>query len=144
MSELEAPPNILGKRTCRKCGQAGTLMVMPLIDDCARHWRLYNNKGIDYAFCIRCAHCGEVAFVTKQTHEDALRRQKYKRCLAMAEMCGAERDKWMMKKANAIGLGKDGVEYYLKARRKCFHYMKWQPRWLKIAAKFKEAKNDQN
>jgi hypothetical protein len=73
-----------------------------------------------------------------------IRHQKYKRCVAKAEMCGVEYDRWLMKKANAIGLGKDGVEYYLKARRKCFHYLRWQPRWIKIAAKFKEAKNDQN
>lgn len=71
---------------------------------------------------------------------DNANHQKYKRCVAMAEMCGVEYDRWLMKKANAIGLGKDGVEYYLKARRKCFHYMRWQPRWLKLAEQFKEAK----
>lgn len=72
--------------------------------------------------------------------EESIRRQKYKRCVAKAEMCGAECDKWMMKKANAIGLGKDGVEYFLKARRKVSHYMGWQQRWLAIGERFKEAK----
>ena len=80
----------------------------------------------------------------RDSMERIIRFQKYKRCVAKAEMCGVEYDRWLMKKANAIGLGKDGVEYYLRARRKCFHYMRWQLRWLKIAGKFKEAKNDQN
>ena len=69
-----------------------------------------------------------------------LRHQKYKRCLAMVEGCGNACDKWMMRKAKAIGLGKDGVEEYHRARRKLFHYMRWQNRWMKLAEKFKEAK----
>lgn len=69
-------------------------------------------------------------------HLDIERHSKYKRCLAKAEMCGVAFDKWMMKKAKAIGLGKDGVEYFLEARRKVFHYGKWNKRWLKIAEQF--------
>jgi len=64
--------------------------------------------------------------------------QKYKRCLAMAMWCCDAFDKWMMRKAKAFGLGKDGVKEYHKARRKLFHYMRWQTRWLKIAEKFKD------
>jgi hypothetical protein len=74
-----------------------------------------------------------------QLNEELL-HQKYKRCLAMAEMCGVEYDRWLMKKANAIRLGKDGVEYFLRAKKKVFHYMRWQPCWLRLAEKFKEAK----
>jgi hypothetical protein len=65
------------------------------------------------------------------------RYQKYKRCLAMAMWCCDACDKWMMRKAKAIGLGKDGVKEYHQARRKLFHYMRWQTRWLKLAEKFK-------
>lgn len=72
--------------------------------------------------------------------EREIRHQKYKRCLGKAEMCGVACDKWMMKKAKAIGLGKDGVKEYHQARRKLFHYMRWQTRWIKIAEKFKEEK----
>ena len=64
--------------------------------------------------------------------------QKYKRCLAMAKWCCDACDKWMMRKAKAIGLGKDGVIEYHKARSKLFHYMRWQTSWLKIAEQFKE------
>lgn len=74
-------------RACRKCGNVGTLMYMPIVKDRRTHWNLYNNKGIDYVFGIRCAHCGEVAFVTRQTHEYELRQQKIKRCLDKAKWC---------------------------------------------------------
>lgn len=72
--------------------------------------------------------------------KNELNWNKYKRCLTMARWCGDACDKWMMRKAKAMGLGKDGVEEYHRARRKLFHYMKWQTRWLKLAEKFKEAK----
>lgn len=74
-------------RTCRKCGRVETLMYMPIVKDEGTLWNLYNNKGIDYVFGIQCAHCGEVAFVTKQTHEYELRKQKLKRCLDKAKWC---------------------------------------------------------
>ena len=110
-------------RTCRKCGSAGTLMYMPIVKDGRTYWDLYNNRGIDYVFGIQCAHCGETAFVTKQTHEYDLHHQKYKRCLAMAMWCSAE-----------LGMLVSTWEFKIK------HYKKWQKRWLKIAEKFKEAK----
>ena len=69
-----------------------------------------------------------------------IQHHKYKRCVAMARWCGNAYDKWMMKKANAIRLGKDGVEYYHQARWEVSHYMRWHVRWLKIAEQFKEAK----
>ena len=72
------------------------------------------------------------------SEEKELRRHKYKRCMAMARWCCDACDKWMMRKAKAIGLGKDGVIEYHKARSKLFHYMRWQTRWLKIAEQFKE------
>lgn len=67
-----------------------------------------------------------------------LRHQKYKRCAAMARWCCDACDKWMMRKAKAIVLGKDGVKEYYQAKRKLFLFMRWQTRWLKIAEKIKE------
>ena len=83
---------------------------------------------------------GETEFYLKSEADEVIRRQKYKRCFAMAEMCGAACDKWTMKKNRAIILGEDSVEYYSEARRKAFLYMRWQKRWLKIAEQFKEVK----
>lgn len=74
-------------RTCRKCGNVGTLMYLPIAKDGRTYWNLYNNKGIDYVLGIQCAHCGEVAFVTKQVHEYELRKQKFTRCLDKAKWC---------------------------------------------------------
>ena len=71
---------------------------------------------------------------------DNANHQKYRRCLAMAEMCGQAYDQWVMKKDQAIGLGKDGIEYFLEARHNVSLYKRWNERWLKIAEKFKEAK----
>ena len=109
-------------RTCRKCGSAGTLMYMPIVKDRRTYWDLYNNKGMDYVVGIQCAHCGEVAFVTKQTHEYELRKQKYKRCLAMANVCAEK-------------LYRQNLTTYVYE-----FYCKWLRRWLKIAKQFKEAK----
>lgn len=72
--------------------------------------------------------------------EESIRRQKYKRCVAMAEMCGVACDKWTMKKNRSLILGEDGAEYYSEASKKVRHYMRWQRRWLKIAKQFKENK----
>lgn len=91
--------------------------------------------GADYVYryiqCLQIRH--------REQKERTL-HQKYKRCLAMAWWCGDACDKWMMRKAKAIVLGKDGVEEYYRARRKLLHYMRWQNRWMKFAEKFKEAK----
>lgn len=108
----------LSNRVCRKCGKEGTLMYTPTAEDNNTFWDLYNNKGIDYVFSIRCAHCGEVAFVTKQTHEYELRKQKYKRCLANAE--AAMHKRWR---------NDEGFDYARSTR-----HMKT---WLELAEKFK-------
>ena len=59
----------------------------------------------------------------RDSMEQTLRRQKKKRCLAMAMWCSAE-----------LGMLVSTWEFKIK------HYKKWQKRWLKIAEKFKEAK----
>ena len=117
-------------RTCRKCCSAGTLMYMPIVKDRRTYWDLYNNKGIDYVVGIQCANCGEVAFVTKQMHEYELRKQKYKRCLAMAEMCNARYDE---ENAKVNGSGASW-EYKSKEMK---YWERWHNRWLAIAEKFK-------
>ena len=89
----------------------------------------------------RIADCDKDFDMANSQNERLLkivRHQKYKRCLAMAMWCCDACDKWMMRKAKAIGLGKDGVKEYHQARRKLFHSMRWQTRWLKIAEKFKD------
>lgn len=106
-------------RTCRKCGRAGSLMYMPIVKDGRTYWDLYNNKGIDYVFGIQCAHCGEVAFVTKQTHEYELRKQKYKRCLDKANY-------WL-----AVSYQCADDKHRQNAER---HHRKW----LELAEKFKD------
>ena len=118
-------------RTCRKCGSAGTLMYMPIVKDGRTYWDLYNNKGMDYVVGIQCAHCGEVAFVTKQTHEYELRKQKYKRCLAMAEWCNAN----CMHTVLLIG---HKIMPHWEWRIKTNYWYKWRKIWFELYKKFKE------
>ena len=75
----------------------------------------------------------ELAFVTKQTHEYELRKQKYKRCLAMAEMCEARYDE---EDAKVNGYGASW-EYISKEMK---YWERWHKCWLKIAKKFKEGR----
>lgn len=119
-------------RTCRKCGSAGTLMYMPIVKDGRTYWDLYNNKGMDYVVGIQCAHCGEVAFVTKQTHEYELRKQKYKRCLDKAKWCASEEGR-LEAIAPLFGTDKECWEYNSD------YWAKWRERWLRLAEEFKEA-----
>ena len=82
----------------------------------------------------------QTANLIKDEQLAATRHSKRKRCLAMANWCCDACDKWMMRKAKAIVLGKDGVKEYYQTKRKLFLFMRWQTRWLKIAEQFKEAK----
>lgn len=73
-------------------------------------------------------------------HMDIERRQKYKRCFAMAKQCKeslrlmrtyeATDDYWNLEPGH-------DAEYFFK---KGDFYSKWSNRWLKIAEQFKEAK----
>ena len=54
----------------------------------------------------------------------ATRRQKYKRCLAMARLCN---EKWL-------------VHNFAEFPTKLRFYDRWEKRWLELAEKFKEAK----
>jgi hypothetical protein len=99
-------------------------------DDCA-YWKM--NEGN----AANAMH--ETEEYAMQLYKEA-QHHKYKRCLTMARWCCEAYDKWMMRKVKAIGIGKDGVEEYHQARRKLFHYMRWQKRWMELAEQFKEAK----
>jgi len=62
------------------------------------------------------------SYVLQARAEKEARHHKYKRCLAMAELCNA---KWY----------DIATKYY-----KSVLYRKWELKWLKLAEKFKEAK----
>ena len=72
--------------------------------------------------------CKEIERDNKQ-----LRHQKYKRCLAMAEMCEARYDEEDAK-VNGCGASWEYISKEIK------YWERWQLRWLKIAEKFKEEK----
>ena len=79
----------------------------------------------------------EKEYVIEQTaevingQEKELRRQKHKRCLAMARIA---QDDWRLHNS-FYAMGHQEFE-----KRKCEFYEKWRKRWLKIAEKFKETK----
>jgi hypothetical protein len=60
----------------------------------------------------------------KSEADKVLANNKYKRCLAMAELCN---EKWL-------------VHNFEKIPTKLGFYGKWHKRWLELAEKFKEAK----
>lgn len=73
----------------------------------------------DIKVCLAC----DVGDLENKT-EEIIRRQKYKRCLAMAEWCDVEADC-----ADADGDYND-----------MRFYQKWHEKWLEFADKFKENK----
>ena len=62
------------------------------------------------------------SYVIQSRAEKEARHDKYKRCLAMAELCN---EKWL-------------VHNFEKIPTKLGFYGKWHKRWLKLAEKFKE------
>ena len=62
----------------------------------------------------------------RDSMEQAIRNQKYKRCLAMAELC----------RTSAL------YEKSPDAAKYCKWWLKWYERWLKLAEQFKDASND--
>jgi len=65
--------------------------------------------------------------------DKVIARHKYKRCLAMAEMCEARYDE---EDAKVNGCGASW-EYISKEMK---YWERWRKRWLKIAEQFKEGK----
>ena len=70
-------------------------------------------------------------FYLKSEADKVIVRNKYKRCLAMAEMCDARHDEEDTK-VNGHGAS---WEYQSKEMK---YWERWHKRWLAIAEKFKE------
>ena len=64
-----------------------------------------------------------------------LRRQKYKRCLAMTETCKARYDEENAK-VNGCGASWEYISKYISKEMK--YWERWRKRWLEIANKFKD------
>lgn len=79
-------------------------------------------KAIESATAV----IGNVHLVYDKYEADReIRKQKRKRCLAMARIC-------YMKSWNCL--------QYFSPREKYGHWKKWETRWTELANKFKEAK----
>ena len=78
-------------------------------------------------------HHAKLFFDERNYAETQIRHNKYKRCLAMAEMCNAMYDK---EDAKVNGCG-TSWEYISKEMK---YWERWRNRWLKIAEQFKTNK----
>ena len=78
-------------------------------------------------------HHAKLFFDERNYAETHIRHNKYKRCLAMAEMCNAMYDK---EDAKVNGCG-TSWEYISKEMK---YWERWRNRWLKIAEQFKTNK----
>ena len=87
--------------------------------------------------CKNCAQCadgmGKVFDKEFNPLKDKLRREKYKRCLAMAKMCESEE-----KRLEAISPIFDTDKEYWEYNSD--YWGNWHDYWLALAEKFKEAK----
>ena len=70
-------------------------------------------------------------WVLKSEADREIRHNKYKRCLAMAEMCEARYDEEDAK-VNGCGASWEYISKEIK------YWERWQLRWLELAEKFKE------
>ena len=84
--------------------------------------KVYKMVGEDYCDDSFCVVPYDVYL--KSEADEVIRRQKYKRCKAMAKWCN---ERWIL----------DDCLYELGKTR---FYERWEKRWIKIAEKFKEAK----
>lgn len=73
----------------------------------------------------------------RDSMEQAIRRQKYKRCLNMANWCFTRSNFFFVVGRN------EGGRFAEERFRRSDLYSKWHQRWLKIAEQFKEARHDQ-
>ena len=65
-----------------------------------------------------------IEYYLKSEADKVIAHQKFKRCLAMARWCAAERD----------------IYHLIPQFGKMKFYTKWRKRWLELAEKFKEVK----
>lgn len=86
------------------------------------------HPGADYVY--RYIQCLQIRL--REEKERAL-HEKYKRCIALAEMCDARYDEEDAKVNGHVA----SWDYTSKEMK---HWERWRQRWLNIADKFKEAK----
>lgn len=104
------------------------------VDKVIEFWRNESHKHYENWFNLNKQYEGWFGKVMRcERAERELRRQKYKRCLAMAEMCKARYDE---EDAKVNGCGASW-EYISKEMK---YWERWRNRWLKIAEKFKPNK----
>lgn len=70
----------------------------------------------------------------RDSMEQAIRRQKYKRCINMSNWCSARSNFFFVVGRN------EGGRFAKERFRRSDLYSKWYKRWLKLAEKFKEEK----
>ena len=80
---------------------------------------------------VKQKHHAKLFFDERNYAETQLRRQKYKRCLAMSEMCEARYDEEDAK-VNGCGLSWEYISKEMK------YWERWRNRWLELAEKFKD------
>ena len=90
-----------------------------------RSGEIYNI--IEYEDCYRT----DDLYYPKSESDKAIARHKYKRCLAMAEMCEARYDEEDAKE-NWCGLSWEYISKEMK------YWERWRWRWDALAEKFKE------
>ena len=101
---------------------------------------LKSYKMVDEDYCDNalCVIASDVYL--KSEADEVIRRQKYKRCLAMAEQCKESLRQMRLYEVTDeywnLEPGHD-AEYFSK---KGDFYSTWRKRWLKIAEQFKEDK----
>lgn len=92
---------------------------------------------------LKVYHCNEwhneyTEFYMKDEAYKVITHNKYKRCLAMAMWCKSKSEIYNEFAADA---SEYMPSYEARFRSKAVLYQKWAMRWLKLAEKFKEAKN---
>ena len=73
----------------------------------------------------------------RDSMEQVIHHQKYKRCLAMARWCEAEMHRSLTEQSALIDFPEIDRFQYLQWN--FMHFKKWHKRWLELAKKFKEA-----
>lgn len=67
--------------------------------------------------------------------QEQIRKQKYRRCLAMAKWCRLH-DEFTILESERLGLPQRAI--FMEYRRKAMWWCKWHKRWLKLAERYKQ------
>lgn len=112
-------PNMLNNGNIEVCLKEDVDKVIAELKDDVTYWKKVAKKNMDDN--VAMASEREKAFKSE-------RHNKYKRCLAMAYLCGVIVD-WDMEIYGGTG-----------NEIRAIFCSKWRKRWLKLAEQFKEAK----